>query len=575
MRKTNSMIAKLAYLVLVVFGAATLNLSAQTFTVTANFDGGARNPEAALIEGLDAFLYGTSFAGGMIGPCSSQSGCGTVYTVGGGFATTLYSFCAIQGTQGDCTDGSIPISALVQASNGNLYGTTQGGNSYSQDPCGAYGCGTVFEFGLGKNTGPLTTLHTFSYTDGGVPTSGLVQAKNGNLYGTTTEGGTNGNYGTVFKMTLAGKLTTIYNFCAQANCADGYLPSGPLVQGTDGNFYGEAEEGGANKNAGTIFKISLQGRLTTLYSFCAKANCADGGAPIGGLIQATDGNFYGTTVGGGAHKEGTVFRITPAGKLTTLYSFCGLANCTDGSQPSTGVIQATDGNFYGTTYQGGTGDRGTIFQITPAGKFTSLYNFCSQSDCDDGGYPMAGLLQDTTGVLDGVTSTGGVYGFGTAYNISLGLSPFVIAIPGSGKVGAAIKLTEEYGASSVSFNGVPSAFTVSGSEISTNVPSGATTGSISVATPSGVINSNFAFKVIPQLKQFSPTSGPVGTHVTITGISLSQTTEVTIGGAKASFSVSTDSQVTATVPSEAKTGKVVVSTLGGIVASASSFTVTP
>jgi uncharacterized repeat protein (TIGR03803 family) len=465
---------------------------AQTYQVGVNFNAeDGAFPESPLIEGLDGNLYGTTFNGGGIqGYCFYQWGCGSIYTPSGSFASVLYAFCPTN-QQGFCPDGSLPTSGLVQATDGNLYGTTQGGSS-SQSPCGQYGCGTVFVFG---NLGGLTTLHTFNYTDGGVPTTGLVQAKNGKLYGTTTQGGTNGNYGTLFEITLSGTLTTVYNFCALANCADGWLPSGPLVQGSDGSLYGETQGGGA-KNGGTIFKVNSQGTLTTLYSFCAKTKCADGGSPVGGLIQAADGNFYGTTVSGGAYGGGTIFRITPAGKFTTLHSFCSQTNCTDGGAPYAGVIQATDGNLYGTTYGGGVG-AGTIFELSAKGKFTTLYSFSSP----DGAYPLAGLLEDTNGYLDGTTSAGGLYYFGTTYSLSVGLSSFVRATPNVGKVGAAVILngpTSFFYATAVRFNGVPATFSiVNDSEISTNVPAGATTGKISVVTTFGTIKSAVPFRVIP------------------------------------------------------------------------------
>jgi len=478
--------------------AAARDSSAQTFNVGVSFEGEVINPQAALLEDFDGGFEGTSLQGGLNGYCGlySQWGCGTIYFLGGGYAAPIYSFCS--DPYHACNDGEIPNSALLQATNGNLYGTTQGGNPYNGNPCGLYGCGTVFEYGWGNKNGPLKTLHTFSYADGGVPTAGLIQATDGNLCGTTTQGGTHGNYGTIFRVTPAGKFTTLYNFCALANCADGYLPTGPLLQAADGSLYGVTEGGGANRNAGTVFKITPQGELITLYSFCALTNCRDGALPIGGLTQATDGNFYGTANEGGAHKRGTLFRITPAGKLTTLYSFCALTNCTDGFGPSAGVIQATDGNLYGTTSSGGSNSHGTIFRFTSAGKFSTVYSFCSQASCADGALPMGGLIQDTNGLLDGVTSSGGLYYWGISYTVSLGVPPFVRATPNSGKVGSRITLTgpDFSAATSVSFNDVPAAFTLVGSHLSATVPSSATSGKISVVTANGVVNSAVAFKVI-------------------------------------------------------------------------------
>jgi len=269
----------------------------------------------------------------------------------------------------------------------------------------------------------FTTLLTFDTINGCTPTAGLVQGTDGNFYGTTNGGGS-GSYcegsgcGTVFKTTSAGTLTTLYNFCSQANCADGSGPSAGLVQATDGNFYGTTGGGGAFGN-GTVFKITAAGTLTTLYNFCSQANCADGSGLSAGLVQATDGNFYGTTGGGGAFGNGTVFKITAAGTLTTLFSFCALGSpCADGSSPYAGLFQASDGNFYGTTEFGGTNDAGTVFRITAAGTLTTLYSFCSQRNCTDGNYPWAGLIQATDADFYGTTSSGGTYGQGTAFKIT-------------------------------------------------------------------------------------------------------------------------------------------------------------
>ena len=191
----------------------------------------------------------------------------------------------------------------------------------------------------------LTTLANFVGPNGANPLfAPLAQGTDGNLYGTTQAGGAH-QQGTVFKVTPAGTLTTLHSFCGQS-CADGAAPFAGLVLGNDGNFYGTTEAGGTN-NEGTVFKMTPQGTLTTLHSF----NIEDGSNPYAGLVQATDGNFYGTTQSGGAHLLGTVFKMTPRGALTTLHSF----NLTDGSSPEAPLIQGTDGNLYSTTYNGGSG----------------------------------------------------------------------------------------------------------------------------------------------------------------------------------------------------------------------------
>jgi uncharacterized repeat protein (TIGR03803 family) len=360
--------------------------------------------------------------------------------------------------------------------------------------------------------GKLTSLYSFcsqpNCTDGAVPEAGLVQATNGNVYGTTSAGGdgadcsSKSGCGTVFEITAAGKLTTLYSFCSQPNCVDGYNASA-LVQATNGNFYGTTAHGGTNYGDGTVFEITPAGKLTTLYSFCSQYGCTDGSEPVAGLVQATNGNFYGTTEEGGANFYGTVFEITPAGKLTTLYSFCSQTNCTDGSWPVAGLVQATNGNFYGTTSAGGANSScyqgcGTVFEITPAGKLTTLYSFCSQPNCVDGDAAFTGLVQATNGKFYGTTEGGGADGYGTVFSLAVGLGPFVETRPTSGKVGTKVIILGNNlkGTTSVAFNGTAAAFeVVSNTEIKTSVPNGATTGYVMVTTPKKKLKSNVVFRV--------------------------------------------------------------------------------
>jgi len=298
--------------------------------------------------------------------------------------------------------------SLIQGTDGNLYGTTESGGPVEQ--------GTVFKVTTG---GTLTTLYSFcsqiNCSDGAEPFGGLIQASNGNFYGTTSNGGP-GAVGTVFQITSVGQLNTLYTFCSQPGCADGVYITAPVIQGSDGNLYGTAYQGGAHSDAGTIFKLTLSGQLTTLYSFCAQTGCVDGSGPFAGLVQASNGNFYGTTETGGANSAGTVFEITPAGQFTSLYSFCSQSGCADGSQPRATLIQGSNGNFYGTTQNGGANRDGTVFEITPAGVLTTLYSFCAQTACADGVQPNGGLVQ-VGGNLYGTTSYGGS-GFGTVFEIS-------------------------------------------------------------------------------------------------------------------------------------------------------------
>jgi uncharacterized repeat protein (TIGR03803 family) len=300
----------------------------------------------------------------------------------------------------DGTDGNNAFAGLVQATNGDLYGTTYYG--------GANGDGTIFKM---TTSGTLTTLYSFcsesGCTDGYDAYTGLVQATNGDLYGTTYAGGADGG-GTVFKITPGGTLTTLYSFCSQSGCPDGEYPLGALVQAANGDFYGTTYEGGAD-GYGTVFKITPSGTLTTLYSFCSQGvypDCTDGEYPYAGLVQATNGDFYGTASSGGANGNGTVFKITPSGTLTTLHTFAGYP--TDGPYTTAGLVQATNGDLYGTAEYGGVncgdiGGCGTVFKITPGGTLTTLYSFCSQGgiDCTDGDTPMGGWSRPPTGISTG------------------------------------------------------------------------------------------------------------------------------------------------------------------------------
>jgi uncharacterized repeat protein (TIGR03803 family) len=263
--------------------------------------------------------------------------------------------------------------------------------------------------------GDLTTLHNFTKDkDGAQLTAPLFKGKDGNFYGTASLGGPHDG-GTVFKVTPGGALTTIYGFCAQKSgniCVDGDAPLGGLVQGANGNFYGTTSYGGVN-DAGSIFEITTGGELTTLHSFASEAGDADGDGPSAGLVLANNGNFYGTAGGGGAHNQGTVFEMTPAGTLTTLHSFDG----TDGAGPVSGLIQAANRNLYGVTPYGGAYSDGTIFEITLSGVLTDLHDFDSHHG--EGSVPWPALVQGMDGALYGTTLAHGTSGDGTVFKFSL------------------------------------------------------------------------------------------------------------------------------------------------------------
>jgi len=353
------------------------------FTLIYSFTGAddGAYPEAALIQASDGFLYGTASAGGI-------SGWGTVFRVSvNGAFDSFFSF--------NDTDGAYPYAGLVQGSDGYLYGTTYSGGGRSAS-------GTVFRI---STNGAFNSLHLFTGgNEGAEPNASLIQASDGNLYGTTAEGGTNGD-GTVFKISTNGALTRLYSFTGGN---DGAYPQAGLVQGRDGNFYGTTETGGTNY-AGTVFKISTNGVLTSLYSF---TNVNDGADPVAGPVQGSDGYFYGTTVGGGTYNSGTVFKISTNGALTSLYSF---TSGNDGANPYAGLVQGSDGYFYGTTYSGGTNGYGSMFKISTNGVLTSFYSFTGGYD---GAYPQAGLVQGSDGNFYGTTYSGGTNGYGTVFKFS-------------------------------------------------------------------------------------------------------------------------------------------------------------
>jgi uncharacterized repeat protein (TIGR03803 family) len=476
--------------IVILFYAATLPAPAQ-LTTLASFDKtDGRDPgwpASPFVQGTNGNLYGTTIAGG-------ANDEGTVFEISpAGKLVTLYSFCS----QPSCSDGAIPNAGLLQALDGNLYGTTNAG--------GRNNLGTIFEI---TPKGKLTTIYYFcsqsGCSDGANPSAGLVQGSDGNFYGTTAVGGSFG-VGIVFKITKEGVLTTLASF----DGSNGQGPAfGSLIQATDGNFYGTTLVGGANascgdtRGCGTIFRMTPHGELTSLYSFCTQPNCTDGFELYGGLVQGANGNFYGITTLGGANDYGTVYELARSGEFRTLHSF----DSSDGAYPEAALIQGTDGNFYGTTSGGGAnGDRGTVFQITPAGTLTTLYNFCSQSNCSDGTGPFESLIQATNGEFYGTTFAGGlssncIGGCGTAFSLSMGLGPFVETRLGSGKVGSHVILLGNSltGTTAVNFNGTSSSFTVlSETAIETTVPTDATTGFVTVATPSGTLRSNQPFQVIP------------------------------------------------------------------------------
>jgi uncharacterized repeat protein (TIGR03803 family) len=385
------------------------------------------NPRAGLIADASGNLLGTTLFGG-------AQNSGTVFEIAKtatGYASTptvLVSFCALL----NCADGANPAAGLVADDDGNLFGTTStlGANG---------GGGTVFEIAktaTGYASSP-TILFSFNGADGAGPQASLIIDDDGNLFGTTRDGGANGG-GTVFKLAkthsgYASSPTTLVSFCALPNCADGANPEGggaSLIIDDDGNLFGTTAGGGANGN-GTVFKLAkthsgYASTPTVLVSF----NGADGAKPNAGLATDGDGNLFGTTFGGGANNAGTVFEVAKtrhgyASTPTVLVSFCALPNCADGANPeAAGLVIDANGNLFGTTAGGGAnGPHGTAFKVAKmrhgyASTPTVLVSFCSMANCADGDIPEAPLIADAKGNLFGTTETGGTAnGGGTAFEI--------------------------------------------------------------------------------------------------------------------------------------------------------------
>jgi uncharacterized repeat protein (TIGR03803 family) len=462
---------------------------AQTLNYFADFNGkNGWEPYASVVQATDGNFYGAG-TNGIVG------GGGNMFRMTPtGKITNFYNFCS----QANCADGASPTSAPLLGGDGNLYGVTAGGGNGS---CGSGG--VVYKM---KLDGAITVLYSFSSTcnDGATP-NGIILASDGNFYGTTVYGGGADGPGTIFKITPAGTYTQLYSFCAEANCTDGEKPFFPPVQGNDGNFYGAANSGGT-LGGGVIYKLTASGKYSVLYNFCSFQNgaCPDGAYPYA-ITKDAQGNFVGTA-DGGASGYGVIFKITPNGHYTVLHSFAPDGNVGWAGTPLT---LASDGNLYGTFNGGGSGSwapfaRGGIYEVTAQGRYKPLYGFCPQ--CNSSGFtPLDPLFQGTDGNFYGTTAYGGIgpssgedWGYGTVFQFSNNLSPFVQTVPRTGKPGKSVIILGYglSGATGVLFNGVQANFTVeSDTYLKATVPAGATTGTVSVVTSSGTLKSNPQFLV--------------------------------------------------------------------------------
>jgi uncharacterized repeat protein (TIGR03803 family) len=346
-----------------------------------------------LADGRDGYLYGTTQLGGSFHN-------GNAFKIGtNGGLVTLVSF--------DQTNGAFPLAGLVLSTNRNLYGTTTAG--------GASGAGTVLVM---TPMGEVSILHEFTGgNDGGSPATALIQGADGGFYGATLNGGANG-LGTIFRITSEGTLATLHAFVSGAEASS---PAGALLELSDGTFYGTSATGGTS-NQGSLFRLVPGGSLTTLYSFTGGM---DGYHPVGSLVLGDDGALYGATsfntIRGFAF-YGTLFSLSTDGALNTIYAL----NFTDGSYPAAGLVLGSDGNFYGTTEQGGAADYGTVFRMTPSGAVSTLVEF---DGFNDGANPVTALTEGSDGIVYGTTSAGGPGGHGTIFRLSFSGAPQITAQP--------------------------------------------------------------------------------------------------------------------------------------------------
>ena len=385
--RTSTLICLAAFLI-----SATSLAHAQTETVLYSFTGqpDASYPFATIVGGKGGNFYGTATSGGVFNQ-------GAVFVVSKrGAERVLYSF------QGG-TDGYYPNGSLVLDKAGNLYGTTSFGGGSSACP---NGCGTIFQI---TPSGTENILYRFTGgSDGSKPQSSLLLDSKGNLYGTTYDGG-DFFWGTVFKLSPTGVLTTLYAFTGNL---DGGAPYGSLIRDSKGNLYGTAQFMGA-EYAGTVFELTKSGTEIVLYSF---AGGSDGEFPQAGLVRDSEGNLYGTTLTGGGSTGcsgscGTVFKVTPSGSETVLYRFTGGA---DGGNPLCVLVRDKDGNLYGSTPIAGA-TQGTVFQITAAGKYKLLYSFTGAAD---GANPIGGVIRNAKGGLFGAAYQGAKDGFGAVFKLA-------------------------------------------------------------------------------------------------------------------------------------------------------------
>ena len=553
MKEKRSSILDLGCAMLALVGSGAVHSATLSAVHTFKLADGSHAREFSILaQGRDGNIYGTTPEGG-------SYGYGTAFklTPEGAF-TKLHDFDGIN-------DGRRPDGGLTLGKDGYFYGTSSRGGAFDE--------GVVFKM---TPVGAITVLHHFGPIapsgrgDGRFPASAPIQGRDGNLYGTTFGGGAYGS-GTIYKISRDGTFALLFSFLndPSAGLAPlGYYPRAPLLQGRDGALYGTTTYGTNATGSGVVFRVTTGGAASTLYAFRG----SDGAYPHGPLVEGTDGNLYGTTSSGGSLGGGTVYKLTKAGMLTTLHEFA--SSSIAGYSTYAGLVQASNGNFYGVTSTNSKSGAGKLFEVTPSGGYTQQASFGYQP----GATPYATPFLHTNGKIYGLTYAGSSFGHGAVYSVDLGAPGLINAVPSAAKAGATVVLLGAVAdATGVSFGGENATFSGTGSTYRTAVvPKGAATGHITLMTPTGSVQTLKPFLQLPTLSAFSPAGGTSGSSVLLTGTGLMQTTKVTFGGGKvATFVVNTDTQVTVTVPAGAATGKIRLTTLGGTVGTATAFAVTP
>jgi uncharacterized repeat protein (TIGR03803 family) len=536
----------------VILAGAAVPAQAQTPTVLHSFQEigtGACAPEDNIVQGRDGNMYG-------IGVGCGINGTGAVYKISpSGTESVVYNFLS---TWTNCFSG------LTIGSDGNFYGTcftTPGGN------------GSIFKL---TPAGVFTDLHDFTGANGDTePEYAPIQGTDGNFYGVT--GDNPYTCGNVYQLTSAGAYKNLHTFTG-SDCG----PASSLFQASDGNLYGTLYNCILGASFGCVYKISTAGVFTEIYGFAT----ATGYSPCTGVIQGKDGKLYGATNEGAANGSGNIYKLTTAGVFTDFHDFDQTtdASCIDNvGRTNVDLLQVTDGNFYGVNGAYGPSGSGSIYKLTSTNVFTA---FLLPNPPVDGNAPLSTLLQNTNGLAYGTTPSGGPTSCspcqGTFFSIATGDVAFVNLEPTqrTALVGAKVGMFGQGFSSSsvVKFDGVAStSVTLSGTTYLTAVvPVGAKTGAVTVTTGSTTLTTPQTFKVKPKISSFSPSSGPIGTLVTINGSGLIQATSVKFGTVKATtFTVVSDSEVTADVPTGLAEGAVTISitTPGGTANSATKFTV--